>query len=237
VRSYGQYCPIARASEVLAERWTPLILRNLMFGADTFNTIARGVPLMSRSMLVTRLAELERAGVVARGPKESGRGSRYGLTRAGLDLAGVLDELAAWGERWVDVGPEMTDPGFALWAWCMVQVDEARLPSGRTVVAFRFPDQPASNRHYWLLVEGGRAEVCYTDPGGEAAATVVAESQAFIEWHRGRLPWSRALLSGRIRVIGQREIAAAIPTWNRHAPVMRPAVRSSTSDEGEQIRA
>ncbi|MEQ6903441.1 helix-turn-helix domain-containing protein [Nocardioides sp. YIM 152588] len=223
MRTYGQYCPIARASEVLAERWTPLVIRNLMFGADTFNAIAAGVPQMSRSMLVTRLAELERAGVLRAEPKASGRGRRYLLTDAGRDLAAVVGALADWGERWVDIGPEHTDPGFALWAWCQAQLDRAALPAGRVVVAFVFGDQPTGNRRFWLLVEGGDAEVCYTDPGGEPAVTVEADSAAFIDWHRGRLPWGRALRSGRIAVHGDRRVARDLPRWNAHAPRVAPA--------------
>jgi DNA-binding HxlR family transcriptional regulator len=220
VRSYGQYCPIARASEVLAERWTPLLIRNLMFGADTFTAIASGVPQMSRSMLVTRLGELQRAGVISIVEKERGRGHRYLLSDAGRDLAAVLGAMSAWGERWVDVGPEHTDPGFALWAWCQVQLDRAALPPARVVVAFVFPDQPHGNQHFWLLVDGGDAEVCYTDPGDEPALTVHATSAAFIDWHRGRLPWSRALRSGQIQVHGNRGIAAQLPQWNRHEPTI-----------------
>lgn len=220
MRSYGQYCPIARASEVLAERWTPLVLRNLMFGADTFTLISRGVPSMSRSMLATRLRELERAGLVTKVSRERGRGMRYLLTDAGRDLAGVLDALAAWGERWVDVGPEHTDPGFALWAWCLVQLDRAALPDRRVVVAFDFVDQPSGNRHYWLLVERGDAQVCYSDPGDEPAVTVEAESAAFIDWHRGRLSWASALRSGRIVVTGDRALRTALPRWNLRVPTL-----------------
>ena len=218
VRTYGQYCPIARASEVLAERWTPLIVRNLMVGADTFTAIARGVPQMSRSVLVTRLAELERAGVVTARPKADGRGNRYELTPAGRDLGAVVAALSEWGERWVDIGPEHTDPGFALWAWCQSQLDPSTLPRERVVVAFDFPDQPRGNRHFWLLVDGGRAEVCYSDPGGEPAVRVRAESRAFIDWHRGALPWARALRTGRIEVDGDRRIARLLPSWNVHEP-------------------
>ncbi len=214
MRSYGQYCPIARASEMLAERWTPLVLRNLMFGADTFSLIARGVPSMSRSVLATRLRELERAGLLDRTVGPQGRGSRYVLTEAGRDLAGVLQALAVWGERWVEVGPEHTDPGFALWAWCLVQLDRRALPGGRVVVAFDFVDQPSGNRHFWLLVEHGDAQVCYVDPGGEPAVQVTAESAAFVDWHRGRLSWSAALRSGRIAVVGDRALRVALPTWN-----------------------
>ena len=218
MRTYAQYCPIARAAGILAERWTPLIVRNLMFGADTFNAIARGVPTMSRSMLVTRLTELERAGVVSSTPKHHGRGAIYTLTEAGRDLAGVLDQLALWGDRWVEIGPEMTDPGFALWAWCQVQLDRTQLPPERTVVAFDFPDQPAGNRHFWLLVHHGDVEVCYTDPGGEPAARVVAESAAFIDWHRGALSWAQAVRSGRITITGNRLTVRGLPSWNHRHP-------------------
>lgn len=223
MRSYGQYCPIARACEVLAERWTPLVVRNLMFGANTFNAIAAGVPQMSRSMLVQRLTELERAGLVEKTSKETGRGSTYALTEAGRDLAGVLASMAAWGERWVEFGPEHSDPGFALWAWCRVQLASVRLPTRRTVVAFRFPDQPAGNRHFWLLVEEGQAQVCYSDPGGEPDAEVVAESSAFVAWHRGRLTWAEALRSERIRVAGRRDTVSALPRWNTHVPQLAGA--------------
>lgn len=213
MRTYGQCCPIARASEILAERWTLLVLRNLMFGADTFTAIARGVPSMSRSMLVTRLRELERAGLIVRAPKQ-----RYHLTEAGRDLAGILDAMADWGERWVQLEPEHTDPGFALWAWCLVQLDRGALPEGRVVVAFDFVDQPPGNRHYWLLVEYGDAQVCYTDPGDEPAVRVDAESAAFIDWHRGRLSWPAALRSGRITVTGNRDLCRALPRWNLRRP-------------------
>lgn len=217
MRSYGQYCPVARASEVLAERWTFLIIRNLMFGADTFTALKQGVPQMSRSVLVTRLRELERAEVLRRTPKAGG-GHRYQLTEAGRDLAPVIDALGVWGDRWVEIGPEHTDPGFALWAWCQVQLDRDALPGRRVVVSFTFPDQPAGNRHYWLLVEDRDAQVCYTDPGGEPVLQVTAESRAFIDWHRGRLPWQRAVRAGMIRLTGRREYARALPTWNLLAP-------------------
>ena len=218
MRTYGQYCPIARASEILAERWTPLVVRNLMFGADTFSQIARGVPTMSRSMLVDP-AQGARAGRArGAGPARAGRGSRYLLTEAGRDLAGVIDGLADWGERWVDVGPEHTDPGFALWAWCLVQLDRSALPTGRVVVAFDFVDQPRGNRHYWLLVEHGDAQVCYTDPGDEPAVRVEAESAALVDWHRGRLSWAGALRSRRIVVTGDRRFAASLPRWNLREP-------------------
>lgn len=215
MRTYRQYCPIARTSEILAERWTPLLVRNLMLGASTFGEIARGVPAMSRSMLVKRLSALQRAGILTVRPKGCGHGSIYELTEAGADLAGVITAMGEWGERWIEVTVDHADPGFALWAWVRAQIVHDRLPAGRHLVAFEFPDEAPGNRCYWLLVEGGEAEVCYSDPGGEPDLWVIAESLAFVDWHRGALSWARACREGRIRVHGSAHLARALPGWNR----------------------
>ena len=220
--TYRQYCPVARAAEILAERWSLLIVRNLLLGATTFTDLAKGVPYMSRSMLIKRLRELEHNGVIVATPKSNGQGSTYALTDAGRDLTGVIEDLAAWAERWVDVRTEHTDPGFALWVWCKVQLNRDALPHERVVVAFRFPDERAANRRFWLLVESGDAEVCLTDPGGEPAAEVVARSRAFVDWHRCVLSWSEAVRSGAITVHGRRAIVRALPTWNVGEPHVDP---------------
>lgn len=218
--TYRQYCPVARASEILAERWTPLLVRNLLFGAETFSAIARGVPTMSRSMLLKRLAELEHAGIVRTVPKPDGRGHLYQLTEAGADLSGVITSMAGWGERWLEVTSERSDPGFALWAWCQVQLDRSALPAGRVVVAFVFPDERPGNRRYWLLVEHGDAEVCYSDPGGMPDLFVEARSLAFVDWHRGQRSWRDVLSSGEMRLTGPAWLRRAFPSWNRHVPVL-----------------
>jgi DNA-binding HxlR family transcriptional regulator len=211
----------------MAERWTPLVVRNLLLGAHTFNDLARGVPAMSRSMLAKRLTELERAGVVRAAPKLTGRGSSYELTAAGADLATVIHALGEWGERWVEVTSVHADPGFALWAWCQAQLDRSKLPPDRVVVAFVFPDQPARNRYYWLLVEHGDAEVCYADPGGEPDLFVEAESGTFVDWHRGALSWPAAQRTGRITVSGPPRLARSLPSWNLHTP-SAPRTRESS---------
>lgn len=214
--TYRQYCPIARASEVLAERWNPLIVRNLLFGADTFSAIARGVPTMSRSMLIKRLDELERAGVVQAAAKPDGRGRTYRLTDAGNDLAGIISGLAAWGERWLEVTTEHSDPGFALWAWCQRQMDRSALPAGRTIIALIFPDERPTNRRYWILIDHGDAELCYRDPGGEPNLVVEAGSRAFVDWHRGARSWADVLRSGDVKMTGPTSLRHMFPTWNAH---------------------
>lgn len=217
MRSYREYCPIARASEILAERWTPLVIRNLLHGCHTFTDIARGVPAMSRSLLIKRLRELERCGVVVKTVDGT-----YELTDAGADLAGVIDALGAWGERWLDVTTEHSDPGFVLWSWAKYHLDPDTLPERRVVVEFTFPDEPPTNRRYWLLAEHRSAELCYSHPGGEPDVYVAADSEAFTRWHLGLLDWRRAIADGAITVSGAPKLARAVPTWNHHASAAAP---------------
>ena len=121
MRTYAQYCPIARVAEIFAERWTPLIIRNIHAGSSTYGEILAGLPGMSHTMLTQRLRHLVRAGVVTTAPKESGSGVRYVLTDAGYELWPVLLALGAWGERWVELRDEHPNPRFLLWTWCARQ--------------------------------------------------------------------------------------------------------------------
>lgn len=164
MHSYRQYCPIARASQVLAERWTPIVLRNLLSGAETFTELARGAPGMSRSLLTSRLRELERVGVVVIDPHPSGRGQRYRPSEAGLALRPVLVAMGTWAEEWFELNPEDSDPGFLLHNWCNRYLAVDQLPERRVVIRFDFTDQPPGKRRLWMLVDEDAAEVCLTDP-------------------------------------------------------------------------
>jgi DNA-binding HxlR family transcriptional regulator len=217
MRNYGQYCPIARASAVLAERWTPIILRNLLNGCTTFTDIADGAPGIPRSLLTGRLRELERVGVVWSEANPSGRGSLYHLTQAGQDLKELLYALGTWGERWLELAREDVDPYVVLWSWCEWYVVREQLPDQRVVVRFEFPDQPLSSRWFWVVFDGERSEVCRKDPGFEVDLVVKAESMALAEWHLGRVEWNDALRADRIRVAGSRRLGRMLPTWNRRS--------------------
>lgn len=218
VRSYGQYCPIARASEILAERWTPIIVRNLFAGCDTYTKISAGAPGLSRSLLTQRLRHLEAAGVVEVHPKPRGRGVIYQLSEAGQELAQVLLTLGAWGERWLELGDEHTNPALVLWAWCTVYLEHGKLPAGRVVVRFDFADQPPGSRRLWILVQNGDAEVCKHHPGFEEDLIVETDSKTLVHWHLNKIEWTDALRSGTIRVKGRPSLARALPTWNRRHP-------------------
>lgn len=212
MRSYGQYCPIARASEVFAERWTPIIVRNLFLGCRTFTAIQQGAPGIPKSLLAARLMQLSELGVVERRPGPNGRVFRYELTRSGTELFEVCSALGDWGSRWLELAPRHTDPYIVLWSIAH-GLDPTCLPAGRLVIRFEFPDQ-RRHRRFWLLVEQKEAEVCVQHPGHEENLVIEAESEAFALWHMGRLPWARAVAAGRIRPEGPRELVRAFLSWN-----------------------
>jgi DNA-binding MarR family transcriptional regulator len=173
---------------------------------------------MSRSLLTKRLDSLERAGVVRTTNKPGHRGKLYLLTETGLELWKVIEPMAQWGRKWVELQPEHTDPSFALWAWFHTHLRRDRLPKRRTLVRFTFPQQPAPYRRFWILVQQGDAELCYNPPGFPHDLDVVADSEAFTHWHVGRMSWGTALRSGRVVVNGPPSLARALPTWNERAP-------------------
>lgn len=214
-RGYGQYCPIALAAEVLAERWTPLIIRNLRLDCHRFTEIHEGCPRMSTTLLATRLRTLERDGVVVSTPAPNGRGRRYHLTPSGEELADVVMALGGWGERWREVTPREQDPYLALWSWARM-IDLDALPAHRVVVRFEFPDRP--RERYWLLLQRPRAEVCVTYPGAEDDLVVRAEVATLVEVQRGRLPLAEAIARASFHVCGDPVLARAFLVWGGISP-------------------
>ena len=215
MRSYGQYCPIARGAEIFAERWTPLIVRNLSLGCETFGEILEGAPGLPRTMLSQRLKQLERYGIVASEPKPDGRGHRYELTQAGRDLFKVCQTLGEWGAAWLEIAPEHLDPFVALWSMCNA-LRRDRLPDRRIVIRFDFTGGRRRER-YWLLIEHGETEICKTYAGLDEDLFVEAESEAFVKWHAGRVSWAEAVRDGRIALHGPTALVRAFPTWNKRS--------------------
>jgi DNA-binding HxlR family transcriptional regulator len=212
VRTYGQYCPIARGAEIFAERWTPLIIRNLYLGCGSFGEILEGAPGLSRTLLSQRLRQLERLGVVASTAKAAGRGHHYRLTSAGHELFAVCQSLGEWGARWLEIAPQHLDPFVALWSMCNA-LRRDRLPDRRIVIRFEFTGR-ARRERYWLLIERGDTEICKTSPGLDEDLFISAETEAFVRWHTGQLAWAQATRDGRITLEGTWSLVKAFPTWN-----------------------
>jgi len=212
MRGYGQFCPVAKAAEVFAERWTPLVVRELLAGSTQFNHIHRGVPLMSRSLLSVRLKQLEDAGVVKR--RLSTRGPEYHLTRAGKEFAPIIHYLGEWGQRWFrsKYGPEEVDVRLLTWDMRRTVKPEA-FPPGRISVEFDFIDQPKSKRHWWLVSDGQETDLCPTDPGYEVNLLVTSDLKTFTCVWMGDISIKNALASGKIELEGSREFCQAFERW------------------------
>src|SRR4051794_36046499 len=181
MRSYGQYCPIALAAEVFAERWTPIIIRNLHLGCRHFGEILEGAPGMPRSVLSRRLHTLEREGVIQ--TTRAGRGTAYELTDMGHELAEVCLLLGVWGARWREAQPENQDPYLALWTIARL-IDPASLPRPRVVVRFDVTDARTYDR-FWLLADRPGGEVCIERRGLIEDGIVATPTGELIQWYAG----------------------------------------------------
>ncbi len=226
MKSYSQYCPIVRGAEIFANRWTPVIIRNLLLGCETFSEIRAGAPGISRTLLTQRLRELERAGVIERRPAATGRGFIYSLTAAGQELRDVCWTLGTWGARWLEVAPEHLDAGVVLWSMCRL-IDVERLPDRRMVVRFDLSDGP--RRRFWIVAQKPEAEVCVRDPGFDDDLVVRTSSESLANWHMGKTSLGQALRIGTIAIEGPRSRVREFASWGGHSafahikPARRPA--------------
>ena len=209
--TYRQFCPVAKAMELLDERWTLLVVRELMVGSEHFNDLRRGVPRMSPTLLSKRLQQLVRAGVVER--VADGNEVSYRLTRAGQELRPVVEAIAAWGTRWIgELGDEDLDPKLLLWDMHR-RVDHEVVPRGRTVIWFRFPELVGASRHWWLMISDGVVDVCDDDPGFPVSVTLTASLRSMVQVWRGDVGWPAVLRSGAVQIEGPPTLRRAVPRW------------------------
>jgi DNA-binding HxlR family transcriptional regulator len=211
-RSYGQYCPLALATELLCERWSLLIVSRVADGCRHFNDIHRGVPRISPSLLAQRLRVLERAGVIAR-KSTNGAKPEYVLTSAGEALTPIIDALAIWGQHWArDMVRDDMDPAFLVWSMHL-RLDTDRMPKGRTVLQFDFSGAPREPRRFWLVHEDGQVEMCLKDPGFEVTVWVESDLRVFIEAWRGIRDLRKEMRAQRIKVRGPAHSRRELPHW------------------------
>ncbi len=209
MRGYGQFCPVAKAAEVFAERWVPLLLRELLCGSTHFNDLHRGVPLMSRSLLSERLRRLEEIGAVVRTPE-----SEYHLTEAGRDFAPIVQLLGKWGQRWYRSRFRRDELDVGLLMWDMHRgVRSDVFPPGRTTVQFIFSDQAAAKRTWWLVSDDGEIDICPKDPGFEVGLYVRTDLRTMTRVWMGDLPVSAAIRSDAIELSGQRDLRRRFEQW------------------------
>jgi len=200
MRTYGQYCPIARTSELFAERWTPILIRNLLAGCRTFRDLMEGAPGISKALLAQRLELLERHGIIVKEHVGSGR-SRYAytLTDKGRELKAITDAMGSWGARWLELEPQHVDAAYVLWATCRL-VDVERLPDRGLVVRVDLMDRP--DEPLWMLLRRPHSETCSAYLGWVEDLYVRTDSETLAHWHLRHISYEEAMHSGRLSVEG-----------------------------------
>ncbi|MBI5088559.1 MAG: transcriptional regulator [Actinobacteria bacterium] len=213
---YGRYCAVAMSSEVLADRWTPLIMRELVLGNTRFNEISRGLPGVSRTLLAQRLRHLERCGVLETWPSPTGRGSEYHLTPAGKDLGPVLEVMGRWSVTWLyDEFRDDVEATTLMW-WMHRRVDDERLPPQRVIIEFVHTAPVVIT--IWLVLDRGEASVCMQYPGTDADLVVRTTTPVLARVFSGAERWSNAVAAGSIEVAGPAALARKLPTWFLWSP-------------------
>jgi DNA-binding HxlR family transcriptional regulator len=230
MRSYAQYCPVAKATETLGDRWTLLIVREMLGGASGFNELQRGLPGISRSVLTDRMRALERAEVVERRTGPKGRTLEYRLTPAGRDLEPVVQAIGEWGATWSFTEPrsDELDPDLLI-VWMARHVDRGQLPPDRTVVKFVFRDP---DRRYWMVLEPSEVSVCLQHPGFDVDLEVSADTTTLYRVYLGQVQLGGAIRAGRVTLSGPQALQRGFRrwfTWSAFAAASRSAQTRRTS--------
>jgi DNA-binding HxlR family transcriptional regulator len=237
LEGYGQFCPVALGAEIFAQRWTPLILRELLLGSHRFSELRRGLPRISRNLLVQRLAALEESGVVERRRRPDGRGYDYYPTIAGEELRPVVVALGTWGYKWAarELRAENVDAGLLMW-FLRRRVQTDRLPEEKFVARFDFRGQGQHSawleeqQSFWLVLDKPEVELCLSDPGLAVGLIVRADVSALTRVYLGQLSLLEALREGGVELSGRRSLRSSFPSWlgiSPFAPARIPARRAA----------
>jgi DNA-binding HxlR family transcriptional regulator len=211
--SYGQFCPVAMAAEVLCSRWTVLVLREMLAGSSRFNELRRGVPRMSPALLSKRLKELEAAGVVVAAPGERGV-VEYRLSPAGEELRPIVFGMGFWGQRWIEsqLSLKNLDPSLLMWDMRR-NLNPKPLPPRRCTIAFQLSDVPESRRYHWLVIDQGAVDLCSVDPGFEVDLYVVGTLRALTAIWMGLTTVQREVAAKQVELLGDAVLARSIEQW------------------------
>lgn len=212
--SYGQFCPVAMAAEIVCNRWTALVLRELLSGTTRFNDLRRGVPRMSPTLLSKRLKELEEAGVITATPTSQAGVMDYKPTAAGEDLRTIIMSLGFWGQRWIEstLSLKNLDPGLLMWDMRR-NLQPTPLPPRRTTINFIYPEMRPGRKSWWLVVDGEKVDLCLTDPGYDVDLYVSCPLRAMTAVWMGMAKLDSEVQAGRIKVTGDKDVARSMHQW------------------------
>lgn len=220
MKTYGQFCPLAQATQLLCERWTFIIVRELIAGSTRFSELQKGVPLMSPTLLSTRLKKLSAAGVVE--VAGTPRNYLYSLTTAGKELRPMIELLGAWGHRWVRSDLRKGDLDAGLLMWDMRRsVDSSIFPSHRVVVEFDYPDAPKGARKWWIVSEDGDVDLCLSDHGYDIDVQIICSLKVMTEVWICEKEFNDSVANKEIKIFGHPELIKKFQNWLCSSPLSK----------------
>lgn len=222
---YGQFCPVSKATEIIGEKWTLLILRELLLGTTRFNDFQRALSRISPTLLTKRLKHLEQKGILIRRKLSGQKGYEYRLTAAGKELGPLMDLLAEWGMRWArgQMTDDELDVEFLMWE-IQRRLQTKNLPAGDTVICVTF-DELSRHKNWWLLIDNDSVDLCTEDPGKDVDLYLMSDVRTMAEVWGGDLELRNAMHDERIKAHGVRHLIRTMPEWFGGCPVshVRPA--------------
>jgi DNA-binding HxlR family transcriptional regulator len=210
---YGQFCPVAKATELIGERWTILILRELVLGTHRFSGFQRALSRISPSLLTLRLKNLEKAGIIIRKARSGRRGYEYFLTPAGKQLSPIIEHLAVWGMRWArgQLTDRELDVEFLMWE-VQRRLNTGALPDGETVLCFIF-EELTKFKSWWIVIQDDEVDLCTKNPGRDVDLYITATVRTMVDVWEGDLDIKLALRKGLIKTSGNSQLARTFPQW------------------------
>lgn len=215
IGSYKQFCPVAMAAEILCTRWTVVLLRELVAGSTRFNELRRGVPRMSPALLSQRLKELEAAGILIRKSSSERGVFEYQLTAAGRELGPIVEAFGVWGQRRIESNLSLQHLDVQLLMWDMRRnLNTTPMPKKRSVVQFSYPELPATQRSWWLIVDPKESvDLCSIDPGFDVDLYVSVDLRTMTAIWMGLDTVRAAIANRRMMLTGDRQLATAMQSW------------------------
>lgn len=212
MKTYGQFCPLAQATQLLCERWTLIVVREFIAGSTRFSELQKGVPTMSPTLLSTRIKQLIKAGIIS---KQGNKGSyNYQLTQAGQELRPIVELLGAWGHRWAksDLSDGDLDAGLLMWDMRR-SVDGSKFPNRKVVVQFEYPDAPIGANLWWLICDKGKVDLCLNDPGFEVDLLINCSLAVMTSIWTCQSDFDQAVKNRQIKVLGNKDLANNLSSW------------------------
>lgn len=224
---YGQYCPISRAMDLLGERWTLLVIRELLMGSSRFNELQRGLSKMSPSLLTKRLRELEDANVIFKKKINGQKGYEYFLTSSGKALESIVMALGQWGLDWMEQQFSEDELDLEYLMQNIARQLEATSPSNsQTVLKFYFSDA-TEFKDWWLVMDSNKIDLCTKDPGNEPDAYITTTSRCMIDIWMLNHSWKHALTQGDIKLSGTPSVCKQLPDWIGSSNITRQLKENS----------